>query len=626
MDHFIKIREAVTNETNWVRQKTTRRCVQPPKSERMFTLWAEGKMIFGDIDDGSDVKDKKNGHEYQSDLISCGLWMLHGEKKEQFPFKKVENIITEDGVPVHGLKYNMDGIEIIEEAFCDTLRKSSCYIKYRFVNTTDKEKNQKFSLVLRTGKEVRLACGGSDQYWDYNPIADNRIYEYPATWKLEKGVYTDGERVLTPIGGEAAVWNEAEGMLNFDFLLAAGEEKEIIFVLNKGENAEKNYDTAKEKTVAFWKTELARLNKLPASWEEKPETLKMVRHFTAQMLQCFMYPVGKEYLLFRQGGMRRIIFPGEVCWCFEALAQIGDFSDYLEDTLDTYFNVMQAESGEIINIGIYWAMVTGVSLYSFGKYCIHAGEKGKQCFYKYRNQALKGLEWIKKTRRSTIGDPRMAEGLFPPLRSCDWEEVFQAWQTTDANILLGVEALAEAAELYCDAAAEMIRQEYNEYKTVFEKYVQIYVEKNKDSEELYIPLCPNGKDDAFVEGGFPLLGHGVLGMIGVIGKREMEKIRTAMIKAGRAYKGLYGGMYHQSMGGLMWYTSSAEYRWFAGWKRYGDREKMQEILDYQLKYFISTEYTMQERYIEHLEYYVPWSPNASAMARTILMMLQLEEG
>ena len=75
----------------------------------------------------------------------------------------------------------------------------------------------------------------------------------------------------------------------------------------------------------------------------------------------------------------------------------------------------------------------------------------------------------------------------------------------------------------------------------------------------------------------------------------------------------------------MWYTSAAEYRWFKGWKRYGEREKMQEILDYQLKYFVSPEYTMQERYIESLEYFLPWSPNASAMARTILMMLELEE-
>ncbi len=52
---------------------------------------------------------------------------------------------------------------------------------------------------------------------------------------------------------------------------------------------------------------------------------------------------------------------------------------------------------------------------------------------------------------------------------------------------------------------------------------------------------------------------------------------------------------------------------------------MQEILDYQLKYFVSPEYTMQEHYIESIEYFTPWCPNSSAMARTILMMLELSE-
>lgn len=626
MEKFTKIRDVVTNETNWVKQKTTRRCIQPPKSERIFTLWLEGKIVFGDVIDGSDVEDKKNGHEYHDSLISCALLMLHGEERDYFPYKEARNIITDDGVPVHGLKYNISGIEFTEETFCDTERKSSCYIKYTLRNTLEIPKEQKFTLAVRSGKEMSLISGdGCDQYGDYTPIDDDCIFKIHPTWNFENNVYTDKERYLTQIEGDAPVWNEQEGYLDFDFKLAPGEEKEISFILNKGENVTKDYNKAKENTENFWRKELSRLNKIPTSWTEKPETLKMVRHFTAQMLQCFMYSVGKDYLLFRQGGMRRIIFPGEVCWNFEAMSQIGDFSDYLEDTLDTYFNVMQVESGEIINIGIYWAMITGVCLYSYAKYCVHNGEKGKKCFHKYRENALKGLSWIMKTRRETIGDEKLAQGLFPALRSCDWEEVFQAWLTSDANIILGVEALAEAFEKFKDPAADMIRNEANDYKAAFARYVIPHAEKAKDSDELYIPLCPTGKDDAFVNGGFPVINHGVIGMLGILGEEDMEKIHRAMVRTGRAYKGLYGGMYHKPMGGLMWYTSAPEYRWFVAYKKFNNREKMQEILDYQLKYFITDEYTMQERYIETVEYFTPWSPNASAMARTILMMLALEE-
>ena len=35
---------------SWLRPKTTRRYLHPPKAERMYTLWAEGKLILGEID------------------------------------------------------------------------------------------------------------------------------------------------------------------------------------------------------------------------------------------------------------------------------------------------------------------------------------------------------------------------------------------------------------------------------------------------------------------------------------------------------------------------------------------------------------------------------------------------
>ena len=30
----------------WQRAKTTRRYIHPPKAERMYTLWADGKIIY----------------------------------------------------------------------------------------------------------------------------------------------------------------------------------------------------------------------------------------------------------------------------------------------------------------------------------------------------------------------------------------------------------------------------------------------------------------------------------------------------------------------------------------------------------------------------------------------------
>ena len=51
---------------DWQRPKTTRRYLHPPKAERMFTLWREGKIIFGEVE--SPV------NKPYGDIISQGVW------------------------------------------------------------------------------------------------------------------------------------------------------------------------------------------------------------------------------------------------------------------------------------------------------------------------------------------------------------------------------------------------------------------------------------------------------------------------------------------------------------------------------------------------------------------------
>ncbi len=625
MNHFVKVQENGYDDTNWQKTKTTRRYVHPPRSERMFTLWAEGRILFGDVIDGTDVEDKKNGHEYYDDLVSCGIWMLQGKEKEQFDFTKVENVITQSGVPIHGVKFTTDDVEVYEETFCNTERKTSCYIKVTVANKGDKETNTDLSFMLRTGKEKQLLTSGdSDQYADYEPDVNKWKKDHPATWKMDDGVFTDSERKLYVLEGKEFDWCEKCGCIQYNINLKPQESKEIIFVLNKGEGFEKDYDKAKEETKAFWEKELSRLNKLPQNWYKDEEKMKMLRHWTAQLLQCMAYSVDKDYLLFRQGGLQRIVWPGEVNVCFEAMAQIGDFSDYLEDTLDTYFNVMQVESGEVINIGIYWACVTGTVLYSLAKYCMHMGEKGEKCYQKYRDQAFKAFEWIRATRNSTKGIENIGQGFFPDKRSCDWVQTFQAWQTTDIYTIWGIEAFAEITKFFDDERAKEAEKEYNDYMETFRKYIRPFADKAKNSDELYIPLCPLGNDDEFVEGLFPQLGHGEMAAMGFLTKEEAHKLHNGLLNSNRAYKCLYGRMF-TSWKRHMWYVSTSEYKWFRAWKRFGETEKMREILDGQFKYAMTEEYTMHERYIEDAPYFSPWSPNASAMGRTILMMLAMEE-
>ena len=99
-------------ESLWARPKTTRRYIHPPKAERMYTLWAEGKLIFGQIDPCIDWR------SYQK-LECSGLWLVHGENDEQLDFHHAENILPADGTPVHGLRHRVGGICAELETFCD---------------------------------------------------------------------------------------------------------------------------------------------------------------------------------------------------------------------------------------------------------------------------------------------------------------------------------------------------------------------------------------------------------------------------------------------------------------------------------------------------------------------------
>ena len=82
----------------WLRPKTTRRYIHPPKAERMYTIWAEGKIIFGEIIQCIDWRSYRT-------LECSGLWLVHGDKDEQFDFHSAENRLPENGTPFHGLTH-----------------------------------------------------------------------------------------------------------------------------------------------------------------------------------------------------------------------------------------------------------------------------------------------------------------------------------------------------------------------------------------------------------------------------------------------------------------------------------------------------------------------------------------
>lgn len=612
------------NPDLWEKPKTTHRNLQPPKSERLVSLWIDGKLLYGRVYDGSDVEDKKNGHEYWNDEVTFGLWMLHGDTREQFDFHEAEHVTTQDGVPIHGLKHRFDTFAIEMEAFCDTQRKSTCFLKVSVQNTGSARATQKLGFMLRTAKEPLLIVS-PDQYHSYAPERHLQRWKEQAvpTWRAEGSHYTDGTHILSVSGDCLPVLNPEDGVLDWELTLDAGETNELIFVINKGELISCDYDTEKENTRRFWRKELSRLNKLPKTWQKDPQTLKMIRHMVAQILQHITYNEGKDYLFIRQGGLRCIGFPGDTMWVFDVLPRLGDFADCLEPLFDTYFNVMQQPSGEIVNIGIYWAMVTSTVLSSLGNYCKYSGEAGRRFFEKYRDKAFAGFEWMRRTRLQTLDSDDLVKGLFPPLRACDYVQVYQNWQITDNYNIMNLKPFAELLKLYNDPGAAQVQEEIDQYVEVMRQCIRPYLEAQKDSDELYIPLCPDGNDRDLVKDDYPMYHYPKFILNGIIDPEYSDKIYRWLINSNRSNGVFYGRTIVLNQNSV-WYISAAEISWFQLYMLIGDYDKMRQILQTQREYTVTEEYQMMERIVIGQPYYVPWSPNVSAMCRLMWMMLAVD--
>ena len=88
----------------WQRPKTTRRYLHPPYTERMFTLWREGKLVMGEVD-----RNSSDSHLHFHEHISTVVMLVHSRHAQLFDFRSAECFLPEDGTPIHGLSLHAGG-------------------------------------------------------------------------------------------------------------------------------------------------------------------------------------------------------------------------------------------------------------------------------------------------------------------------------------------------------------------------------------------------------------------------------------------------------------------------------------------------------------------------------------
>ncbi len=593
-------------EGNWERAKTTRRYLHPSKAERMFTLWREGKIIMGEVVRGKDYRD-------YSDLDCSGIWLVGTKYVRSFDPRTAKLGMQEDGTPIHSIIHQSAGFEITLEAFCDCVRKPTCFIKINVKNTAPYTATQQIGLLVRSGKEKQLVYGSPDEYCTYMP--DVAEFKYTKkTFEYKDGILSDGDVFIKPLCDSSVEFDEEQGVLWMFTTLKSGESIDYTFAFGKGEVKAYDYDVERENTQKYWKTQLARITHS----FKNPDIDRMVKNLTVQILQCLCHYVNGDFLVLRQGGLQRLIWPWEAMPALEALGYIGDFDDEIKAVLSAYFDVLWKDDGEIENIGENWASVTSSCLYSLSTYCIQKNDA--DLWKKYHDKAMKTYEWICEKRRESKGIEGAIEGLFPPMRGSDWPELFQHWTNTDCSAYSAMSTFGEAAKKFADVRADEIEKEAADYKKLMADRLIAYL----DNGGKRVPLLLEGDDRDILATFYPYLNSGapLSFMTEELGRERIEGIFEYYKKVGICKNGLTGRFPYKDGNTHVWYTSIPDYFWFLVWEKLGDCTRMKEIIDAQIKYSMTDEYYMLERYSDVDPYYSPWSPNVSASGRIILMLLK----
>ena len=490
----------------WERPKTTRRYLQGPFSERILTFWREGKIVFGEVEHRDDWSLKYR------DLRSHVAWLIHGAGDEPFDFRTAEMSLPEGGEPDHSQKWRM-GDMIVELSACAPFgRRPSAHARLSVRNVGDKPKTEHLAFLLREGLESKLLFGAPDVYKIFNPSVSDWADIPPSGWRRDGDVMWHGDR-FAAFSGSPFEWDGKNGAVRFVFDLKPGEVKTVEMELGKNERIGLGYANARKAMFDGWNREMAKM-RLP-DWMDSQKR-RMVRNLAVQMLQCLSMPTDGDFVLPRQGGLQRYVWPGDADCFLEGLDALG-YGGCVAKAIDFYYGHCQRESGEAGPFRNNWAGDTASVLKTFARHCCVTGDA--DCWCKWCEAAFKGFGWI-QSKRAAGG------GLFPSMKATDHPAVLRAWGSNDLNGLEAYAALAKAAAMFGDARAEEVAAAECDYRAALSRTMDVWRAKASGKDEFEVPITADGNDDPFLESFMFYLHPGRFAENGLLTADEMLRLRT----------------------------------------------------------------------------------------------------
>jgi len=592
----------------WERPKTTRRYLHGPFAERLLTFWREGKIAFGEVEHKDDWS-----LDYRRDLHAHAVWLVHGADDAPFDFRAAQLTVPEGGEPDHAQKWRVGALEVELAACAPFGRRPSAFVRLGVRNTGDKPLTEPFAFLLREGLESKLLFGAPDVYKVFRPSLSDWAAISPSGWRRDGDVMRHGERFVAFGGAEPFTWDAEKGAARFMLELKPGEGKAIELEVGKGKRQGLGYATARKEMYEDWSTELEKL-RIPAGLDAGKR--RIIRNLAVQMLQCLSLPTDGDFVLPRQGGLQRYVWPGDADCFMEALDAIG-YGGYVAKCIDFYYSHCQRENGEAGPFKNNWAGDTASVLKTFARHCTVTGDG--ECWRHWRDAAFKAFVWIESKRRE-------GGGLFPSMKATDHPAVLRAWGSTDLKGLEAHVAFAAAAKRFGDPRTAEVKAAEADYRAAMTKAMDMMRERYAGKDELEVSMTADGTDDPFLETFMFYLHPGRFAESGLLSADEMLRLRTWLLRRGYANEnGLYANQLSRDMERRdhIWYTTWSELQWFRAWHRVGRDDLAAQARDACLKYALTDELYVGERYHDANPWYYPWSPNASGSGRLVMMLLSL---
>ena len=621
---------AAQGADSWERPRTTRRYLHPPMAECMFTLWNDGKIMRGENIHRHDWK----VNYFRKDLTSDVLWVMHGKDDAPLDFKRAENHLPHDGTPFHGLSWRLGDLDVRMDAFCEAgvdMRNPACFLRLTFANEVGSSVHEPIAIYFRRMPENQVVKGAPDIYSPYETLVEPFKWASPSEYRpVWKNVWqSDAVTVRAQGLPSDSRWDD-NGAIRFTAAPEKGKPLVVTFTMSAHDSPVRpcDWDFAQAKAKAFWQGELDRINRLPPRVAADPEKLRLVRNLTVQMLQCFCRPVGSELTLPRQGGLQRYVWPWDCKFMLAALGKIGNFGRYIEGALDFYFREYATEEGRISPFANNWLCNTGECIYSLSLYCLDTDNR--DVWNRHRDAAMRGFDWIRKTRAKPSKNGGVP-GLFPVGHATDNPSPIQLWCFTDMLALDALGAFAEAARHFDDPRAVEVEKERDSLRNVIAGVYGKFSDAAKNSDELRIPLTPDGNDGKFRKAGYFDTKQGYVLNVGLrygfAPANDVMKVYRWHLRNGKADPhGLCAN--HPPKKNLsdrhVWYTTASDMYWMDDFRRIGRHDLVDLVWNATLRYAMSAEYQVNERYRDDNPWYSPWSPNASGSGRIILMLLNQE--